>query len=160
MVTQFRIGKNRKRAAIALVLVTAVEGVFFSSAGLTAPAVRPPPAVMESGSGMLTAYGFNVVDDVDFTYGEVRHVSLTIAYYGDDAGPADLFAGPIWGDGTRSKYIWSTNFGIVAGEDDFNYYPQSETVEFDADHWKIELRSLGNSEKYVRYMYTVTYPKP
>lgn len=160
MVTQFRIGKNRKRAAIVLALVTAVVGAFFSSAGLTAPAVRPPPAVMESGSGMLTAYGFNVVDDVDFTYGEVRHVSLTIAYYGEDAGAADLFAGPIWDDGTRSKYIWSTIFGAVASEDDFKYYPQTETVEFDADRWKIELRSLSSPEKYVRYMYTVTYPKP
>jgi hypothetical protein len=115
---------------------------------------------MESGSGTLTALGSGVVDEVEFAYDQVRHISLTIAYYSEDEGAADLFAGPIWDDGTRSRYVWDTSFSTVASEDDFDYYPESETVEFDADEWKIELRSLGSAEKHVQYMYTVTYPKP
>lgn len=159
--TQLGTGNNRKRTVLTLVVGTALAAALFSTVALTAPAYKPPTVVMESGSGSLEALGFNVVDDVEFAYDEVRHVSLTIAYYSEDEGVlADLFAGPIWGDGMRSKYVWDTSFSQIRHEDDFDYFDEAKTVEFDADHWKIELRSLSGSEKYVRYMYTVTYPKP
>lgn len=143
------------------VLAAAVVGALFSAVALAAHPVKPPSVVMQSGSGTLSTSGSGITDEVEFQYDEVRHVSLTIAYYSEEEGAtADLFAGPIWEDGTRLKAVWDTVFSALREEDDFEYILEAETVEFDADRWMIELRSLSAPEKFVRYSYTVTYPKP
>ena len=59
----------------------------------------------------------------------------------------------------RSKYAFATSFSGIGEEDDFDYI-KTETVEFDANRWKLELISLSTPEKYLRYNYTATYPKP
>jgi hypothetical protein len=146
--------------AISLVLAAAVAAAIFAAAAQAAPAVKPPPAAMESGSGSLQAYGFNVVDSDEFVYGEVRHVSLTLGYYSDEEGSlGDLFAGPVWADDVRSEAFWTAAFPALREEDDFDHLV-TETVEFDADRWMIELRSLDSHVKYVRYSYTATFPRP
>lgn len=160
MTTQSRTTENRNSVARALIGVFAVVGVLFSSVAPAAPPVKPPSVAIQSGSGTLFAQG-SEVDDVEFLYDEVRHVSLTIAYYSEEEGTlADVFAGPVWADGTRMKSVWDTVFSALGEEDDFDYFREAATVEFDADHWMIELHSLSLPEKYVRYQYTVTYPKP
>lgn len=161
MMTQTRTTENRYRVATALIWVFAVVGLLFSSMTPAAPPVKPPSVAIQSGSGILFAQGFGNTDDVEFLYDEVRHVSLTIVYYSEEEGvSADLFAGPVWADGTRMKSVWDVDFSTLRDEDDFQYFFEAETVEFDADHWLIELRSLSLPEKHVRYQYTVTYPKP
>ena len=88
----------RSSKAISLVLAAAAA-MIFATAALAAPPKKAPSVAMESGSGSLQAYGFNVVDTADFVHGEVRHVSLTLAYYSEEEGAsADLFAGPVWAD--------------------------------------------------------------
>jgi hypothetical protein len=147
---------------ISLALAANLAAALFAAATLAAPPSRSQSVVMESGSGSLQAYGSVVYKDVEFVYGEVRHVSLTLAYYAEEASAADLFAGPVWPDAgkqVRSKAFFTTAFPAKGSEDDFDYL-ETKTVEFDADHWKIELISLSMPEKYVRYHYTVTYPKP
>lgn len=146
--------------AISLVLAAVVAAAIFAAAALAAPPLKSRSVVMESGSGSLQALGSVDTDSVEFVYDEVRHVSLTIGYYSEDgAAAADLFAGPVWADEVRSKAFWTTSFPPMHAEDDFDYL-ETQTVEFDADRWKIELISLSNPEKYVRYNYTVTFPKP
>jgi hypothetical protein len=160
MMTQSRTTENRNSVAKGLIWVFAVVAALFSSVAPAAPPVKPPSVAIQSGSGTLFAQG-SEVDDVEFLYDQVRHVSLTIAYYSDEEGSlADLFAGPVWADGIRMKSVWDVNFSTLRAEDDFDYFFEAQTVEFDADHWMIELRSLSAPEKYVRYQYTVTYPKP
>jgi opacity protein-like surface antigen len=146
--------------AISLVLAAVVAAAIFAAAALAAPPLKPRSVVMESGSGSLQALGFGVTDSDEFVYDEVRHVSLTLGYYSDSvfAQQADLFAGPVWADEVRSKAFWTTTFPPMHAEDDFDYL-ETQTVEFDADRWKIELINLSGPEKYVRYNYTVTFPK-
>lgn len=141
--------------------------MFITTEPMAAPPVKAPSvAVVETGSGSLTAYGSVVLKDVVFTYGEVRHVSLTLAYYTENTieSQADLFAGPVWfesaiGREVRSKAFFETWIPPMRSEDGFDVM-ETRTVEFDADHWKIELISLSSPEKFVYYRYTVTYPKP
>lgn len=143
-------------------LAALAASILLSAAVLAAPPgkSRLPTMVTESGSGSLYAAGSVDTKVVDFIYPEVRHVSLTIGWYSEEEGAAaDLFAGPVWADGMRSKYVWDTIFSSIRSEDDFDYF-ETQTVEFDASQWKIELISLSLPEKYVRYHYTVTYPKP
>jgi hypothetical protein len=159
-ITNFSAGNTSKRAAVGLLLAIVAVGALFSLAALAAPPFKPASVAMESGSGTLFALGSVDYDEVEFFYQEVRHVSLTIGYY-SEGGPAaaDLFAGPVWADGKRSKSLFTTSFSDIGQEDDFDFF-ETETVEFDANRWKIELISLSSPEKYVRYNYTVTYPKP
>jgi hypothetical protein len=143
-------------------MVVCALALTVASAVMAAPPLKPASVAIESGSGSLQAYGSVVYRDVEFIYGEVRHVSLTIAYYAEDPTMSDLFAGPVWsnsGRQVRSKAFYTTHFPTKGAEDDFDYL-ETKTVEFDADHWKIELISLSAPEKYVLYRYTVTYPKP
>jgi len=160
MHTELNRGRIRNYTTVLLVLVIIAAGLFFSTVGLPAPAFKPPSVVTESGSGTFLVYGVGDTEEIEFIYPEVRHVSLTIAYYSEEnSAQGELFAGPYWGDNLRSPYVWHTIFNEPTSDDTPDQIP-SETVEFDTDRWKIELKSFSNPEKYALYRYTVTYPKP
>lgn len=152
--------RNGSSTTVFLVLVIISAGLLFSTVGLTAPALKPASVVTESGSGTFFISGLGDSEEIEFIYPEVRHVSLTIAYYSEESNASgELFAGPYWDDNLRSAYVWQTHFNEPTSDDTPDQIP-FETVEFDTDRWKIEFKSFSFPEKYALYRYTVTYPKP